>query len=108
MPGERWPTAGIEEAGTGTGRDKGSHLPALEKESSQSVTSPERAWDRRGRTGTGPFRARLAGTNIRPSPQPVWDDAIRNQDPRESHGAFLGTARQVTTPTTPRSNTHPQ
>lgn len=92
----------------GTGRHKGSQLPALEKESGHSVTSLQDGLGK-GRMGTGPFRARLAGTSIRPSPQPVWE-AIKNQDPHESHDTvrFLSTARQVTTPTQSHSNTHPQ
>lgn len=90
----------------GTGRHKGSHLPSLEKESGHSVTSLQEDLEK-GRMGTGPFRARLAGTSIRPSPQPVWE-ASKNQDPHESHSTFLSTIRQVTTSTKSPSNTHPQ
>lgn len=69
----------------GTGRHKGSHWPTREKESGHSVTSLREDLGK-GRMGTGPFRARLAGTSIRPSPQPVWE-AIKNQDLSQYHQA---------------------
>lgn len=93
MPLSRQKVADSWGIGAGMGRwGEGSHVPALEKESGQLLlNSRQRAWER-----TEP--SELAGTSIRPSPQPVWGAIEKNGDLGKPHTAFLSVPTQVSLP----------